>query len=1530
MFFGITSLLSAVNPCHSSFCSIPVDGSATMTPTANALPPVLLPPGIEDRPDLISDVDRAAHEHTAPDVADSGTAVSVARQSESSSSLSGDAAGEKSSYVNEAVEKERRTVEAVNDRGVARREELSSQGADDDVIPALSQVKSRWTIFDPFNRRPVQPPPKTMDDATTLALANANWLSVMTFAWIQPLLVLGYKRELAVTDLPKMDETREAALLADRFLEHFERRKNKVEAWNSALEDGSYTPGRLQNMRWRLWHRMSGFGSPDGKQKIGLAWALSDVFFWEFWSAGLFKVVGDLAQVTSSLVTKQIIHYVTQAHQAAAGVQGVEMPSIGRGVGLAIGLFFMQLVYSVCTAQTFSRGGQVGVLARGALIAATYRRSIVLSGRARQDLNNSKLVSLISADISRIDFASSFFHFSWTCIFQLIEVIVILLVTIGVSSLAGFALVAAAMPLQTFAVRQLFKGRQESMKFTDARIKSISELLIGIKIVKLFNWERPTVDRVHEIRRKELGGIRKLLTIRAANLAIAMSIPTLASIIVFAVYAATGHSQNPAEIWTSLSLLNLLRMPMMLLPNSLSTIADANSALKRVSLLLTPVFTAETLPEAYTVSEESKTALTVKDADFEWESATPPSKNDDKKKKEKEQASPSPTVSPKPADTEKLDPIVEEASAPPSRVHDISFDVPRGQFLCVVGPVGSGKSSLLQGLLGEMRKTRGQVAWGGSVSYCAQTAWAQNQTLRENILFGRPFDETRYWECVRAACLLADFDMLPSGDLTEIGEKGVSLSGGQRQRVSIARTLYFDADIVLLDDPLSAVDAHVGAWLFEQVINGVLKSKTRILVTHALHVLPHADQILVMEQGSIAEKGTYTELLAADGAFARLVRDFGSTEGNSLDQDDATLDEKSDADSDRSNNANGKGAGAAAKPTTGKAMMQIEERMSGGISKSTYREFLRASNGAITAPLLVISLFLMSAMTVLTNLSLTWWQEEKFGQRSQAFYSGLYALLGVLSAIATFAMGVASVVLGTEASISLHRSALNRVVRAPMSFYDTTPLGRILNRLGKDIDSVDNRLNDALRMTLATFAQIGASVIMIAIVFPYFLLPVAVVLAAYVYLSHFYRQSAREIKRHDNILRSSLYSWFSESLAGMSTIRAFGEGERFVHGLEKLIDLENRAYYLTVVNQRWLAIRLDFLGAILTIVVSIVAVARRTSISPASIGLALSVVLAVQQALSMVIRQSAEVENNMASVERLVHYQNSLEQEAAADIPETAPDKSWPQQGQIEFKQVEMAYRPELPPVLHGVSFIIRPGEKVGIVGRTGSGKSSIVMSLFRMVELSSGQIIVDGEDISKLGLDQLRSKLAIIPQEAVLFNGTLRSNLDPFGIYEDQALWDALRRAWLVDQGNILSESRQTSRFTLDTVVEDEGLNMSVGERSLVALARALIRDSRIVVLDEATSSVDIETDQKVQSTIMKEFVDKTLIVIAHRINTIISYDRVLVLDKGTVVAFDTPAALFEAGGIFNRVEGTAWHEAPVFGGQRAMPGYRHSSDRA
>ncbi|GAA5962545.1 hypothetical protein JCM21900_003672 [Sporobolomyces salmonicolor] len=1331
------------------------------------------------------------------------------------------------------------------------------------------KVRHRWTIFDPFNFKPPPPPPATMDDAPEIGLASANWLSQLTFSWFTPLLVLGYKRELTATDLPKMDYSREAGHLADVFEQHFDRRRRAIEEWNRALDDGSFVPSRWQRRKWRC-SSMMGFGRADGKREIGVAMALSDTFFWPFWLAGLYKIVGDLAQTTSPLVTRQIIKFVQEAYDAKQA--GEAIPPIGKGVGFAVLLFVLQIIYSIFTANTFSRGGQCGVLARGALIAAAYRKALKLSGKSRVQITNSKLVSHISTDISRIDFCSSFFHFSWTCILQLAEVIIILLCTIGVSSLAGIAVVIFAMPLQTYAMRELFKGRQSSMKHTDARIKTISELLTGIKIIKLFAWEVPMTEKVGVSRKRELGGIRKLLTIRAANQAFALSIPVLASVIVFAVYSVTGHTQNPAEIWTSLSLLNLLRFPLMMLPNSLSTITDAYSACKR----LTPVFLADELPEQpIVIVEDAKLAVHVKDADFMWESSAPPTQGKGKKGKKGEKADQAES---------------KEDDEQPSGLYDISLEVPRGSLVCVVGSVGSGKSSLLQGMIGEMRKTTGEVVFGGAVGYCAQTAWIQNATLRANVLFGRPFDEERYWACVRAAALLPDFDQLPAGDLTEVGEKGVVLSGGQRQRISIARTLYYDAEIVLLDDVLSAVDAHVGHHIFSEAIQGVLKDKTRILVTHALQYLHQADLVVVMENGRIVERGHFAELMKSGGAFSRFARDFGV--------DDQEKKEAEDIDAPPKKGKEGEGKEATGK--AGKALQQREEQASGNIGFKVWRQYAQAANGIITVPCLVLSLFLMGASQVLSNFALTWWQTDDFGL-GQSRYIGLYAGLGISTAVFTFLVGVAAVYFGTIASRRLHHSALARVVRAPMSLFDTTPVGRILNRFAKDTDGIDNRLNDSLRMTLVTIAQIIASIVMIAIVYPIFLAPFAA-LGLFVWMtSSFYRASARTIKRHDNVLRSFLYAWFSESLTGLSTIRAFGEQDRFLSGNEKFIDIENRAYLLTVVNQRWLSIRIDSMGALFVFIVAIVAVAARTSIPSSKTGLILSVAISMQQAITMMLRQTAEVENNMASVERLCHYSNELEQEAPPQIAETTPPPTWPDQGAVSIKNIELRYRPELPPVLRNVSLDIRPGEKIGVVGRTGAGKSSLTLALFRMVEISSGQISVDGIDISKLGLTQLRERLSIIPQDPLLFNGTLRSNLDPFNLYDDARLWDALRRSWLVEREATVDGSGQVSRFTLDTAVEDEGANMSVGERSLVSLARALVKDARIVVLDEATASVDLSTDARIQATIRSEFKDKTLICIAHRIATIINYDRILVLSKGAVEAFDTPLALFDEAGDFH-----------------------------
>ena len=976
--------------------------------------------------------------------------------------------------------------------------------------------------------------------------------------------------------------------------------------------------------------------------------------------------------------------------------------------------------------------------------------------------------------------------------------------------------------------------------------------------------------RVHEMRRKEMVGVRKLLIIRAANQAIAMSIPLLASVVTFAVYSATGHSQDPAQIWTSISLLNLLRMPLMLLPNSLSTITDAFSALKR----LTPVFVAEELPETFRIVEGEEMALVVKDAAFEWEAGVPDGDGKGKKgakgKQGKSNKDKDDVKRQKDADADADAPTPD----PPASLSHIDLAIPRGQLVAVVGPVGAGKSSLLQGLIGEMRKTRGEVRFGGSIGYCPQTAWVTSSTVRDNILFGQAFDEDRYWDVCRAACLLADLDMLPYGDATEVGEKGITLSGGQRQRVSIARTLYFNAEIVLMDDPLSAVDAHVGAHIFDHVINRALRDqgKTVVLVTHALHLLPQVDQILCLENGSIVERGSYAELMAANGSFARLSTEFGRV------VDDAGVEAEADveaeggkkdalkkADDDK---AMAIGLGAKAEKAKDKGLMQKDERTIGAVGGKVYLGFARAAKGQYTVPLLALTMVLMSGTQTMSQFWLVFWQSDKWGLSSDLFI-GIYAVLGVLTAIFTFSMGVASVWLGTTSSRTLHKDAINRVLRAPQSWFDTVPLGAIQNRFAKDVDSLDNRLNDAMRMCLATLAQVAGAVITIAIVYPAFLGPVAFVLILYQLTSMFYRASARAIKRHDNVLRSALYAHFSESLAGLSSIRAFGEQARFTRVTEDRIDVENRAYFLTVVNQRWLAIRLDLMGAILTLCVAAIAVGTRATISSSQIGLILSTVISIQQAFSMIIRQSTEVENNLASAERLLHYGSQLPVEQPALIAATAPEPSWPSGGAVEFRGAVMRYRPELPPVLKGISVKVHPGEKVGVVGRTGAGKSSIMMTLFRICELDGGSILVDGVDIATLGLEQLRSKLAIIPQEATLFKGTVRTNLDPFGDHPDAVLWDALKRSWLVEREAGAAGAGQASRFSLDTAVEDEGANMSVGERSLVSLARALVKDSKIVVMDEATASVDVETDAKIQKTIRREFRDKTLLVIAHRLHT-------------------------------------------------------------
>ncbi|GAA6063571.1 hypothetical protein JCM10212_003150 [Sporobolomyces blumeae] len=1414
------------------------------------------------------------------------------------------------------------------------KQELDIPVTDELANQETHDIRRRWWLPAPRDPYP------SLEAAPISPYASANWLSILTFHWMQPMLTTGYQRTLVPTDLWRMNEDFEAGHLSDQLMANFEKRRAKVEAWNKALEDGSFKPGPIRRLWWKL-------RKTDGKRKVGLAKALSDTFFYRFWLAGLLKIISDGLNVTSPLVTRALITYGTGVYYANRGVPGFTADPIGVGIGLAFGLWGMQIVASFCLHHFFAFSAGVGVLARSALIASIYKKATVLSGKSKTTISNGRLTNHIGTDVSRIDFCAGFFHMSWTAPIQIVIILIILLIQIGPSCLVGIGFLFLMIPPQSIAMKKMFGFRRKAMVWTDKRARLIQELLGGMKVIKFFAWEIPYLRKLQEYRSKEMKQVRNLLVSRAATTGVAMSLPTLATVLAFVTYAGTGHRQNPEDIFTSFTLFQLLRMPLMMLPMSLSTITDANNALGR----LTEVFLAEERDNTFKIDPNAKAAVTVVDADFKWESPPPDDgpktkkqakaaakqKGQEKKKAKKAAKTTLKLDENAPGDAQTAefggDATGDVPGSPPAapgtpaekepekelmQLRGINLSIPKGQLCAVVGSVGSGKSSLLQALVGEMKREKGEVSYSGSIAYAAQQAWMQSCSLKENILFGRPYDEARYRQVIHDACLEADIEMLPYGDQTDIGEKGVTLSGGQKQRVNIARTLYFDADIVLLDDPLSAVDAHVGKHLFDEAICGSLANKTRILVTHALHFLPRCDYIICLENGKISQEGTYADLVAdKEGAFASLMEEFGGGVAEKHDEEDEKAEEAIEG-----GDAKGKDA-KEAKPAA-KALMQEEERSTGSVDGAVYRQIFNLAQGWVTFTILIVAVILQQGAQVVGSYVLVWWQDDQFNQ-SSAFYEGLYAALGVLQAVFSFLMGLATSWIGYNVSRAIHHGAIQGIFRAPMSFFDTTPLGRITNRFSKDIDTTDNTLPDAFRMFISTLASVVGSVVLIAIVQQWFLLVVAALLCLYVFAASFYRQSARELKRLDNLLRSSLYAHFSESLSGLPTVRAYGEIPKFVKQNQNFLDIENRAYYLTVINQRWLGLRLDFFGSCLTFAVAMFSVGTAKTVSPAQTGLILSYILTISQSFSWMVRQGAEVENDMNSVERLLHYAKKLEAEAPAVIEDNRPPENWPASGAIDFDKVFMSYRPDLPPVLKGMSLNVGAGERIGVVGRTGAGKSSIMMTLFRIVEVSSGQIMIDGVDISKIGLSDLRSRISIIPQDAVLFNGTLRSNLDPFQEHDDATLYDALKRAWLIEQDSppvVALEPVATAtsadaakdpsepstpatpanrRFTLDLAIEDEGQNLSVGERSLVSLARALVKNSKIIILDEATASVDFATDSRIQSTIRTEFKDKTLLIIAHRLRTVIDADRILVMDQGQVAEFDTPLNLFRQGGIFS-----------------------------
>ncbi|GBB94362.1 hypothetical protein RclHR1_02340019 [Rhizophagus clarus] len=1325
------------------------------------------------------------------------------------------------------------------------------------------------------NKSPPSPKPDTL-----IPESNANIFSKLTFWWVENLMKLGYKRPLEKDDLYALNDAR----LAKNIISEFEK------SWEK-----EYT-------------------RKDGKPP-SLFRALNRIFGLKFWTSGFFRLISDTLQVTSPLILQVILTFAQESWMARNNKDA--SPTSSLGYSLAVILFIMQMGSTFCSNFYFYNSMETGFLVRTALITIIYRKAMMLSGKARSMFTTGKVTNIMSTDTTRLDFACSFFHIAWAAPIQLCIALGLLIRNLGPSALAGFALLAIVGPLQGKVMRTLAKTRIKAAKITDDRVKLTQEVLQGIRVIKYYAWEESFLDALNNLRDKEMKYIRLLLIIRSGITGFTMVIPMFASILTFIVYSLTGGTLNAAVIFPSLALFSILRLPLILMPMVIASLTDASVSLKRIQELLL----AEQLDSLPKINPDSDSALKVVDGEFIWESAPPEKLLNDKQKKNKKKQKKS-KESTKVENNEKnhlkevndkkvnenmkennnneetsdsAEQIENSTSTPYSQLRNINLSIPRGSLVAVVGSVGSGKSSLLSALVGEMKKVHGEIEFGGSVGYCPQSAWIQNATLRDNITFGMPFDEEKYRQVIKDCCLEPDLAVLPDGDMTEIGEKGINLSGGQKQRVSVARAVYYNADIVLLDDPLSAVDAHVGNYLIANCIQGSLKGKTRILVTHHLHILPHVDYVICMGNGEVVEQGTYGELMKAGKAFAKLIEEYGETEeeveGNDINKDEIEKEK-------------GKAVGKSSK-----ALMITEERSTGSVDNDVYFAYVRAAGGYILFPLLLFFLIMMQSTNIGNNYWLTVWTNKQLAL-SDAAYMEVYFAWGIAQSIFSVLVGITFSYAGAKAAVTLHKNAIKRVIRAPTRFFDTTPLGRIINRFSKDVDTCDNLLSESYRMFFSTLTIVLGTFILISVVFVLFLIPLVPLMIIYYFAAIYYRSTNRELKRLDSVLRSSLYAHFSETLTGLPTIRAYREQDRFLRTNEHFIDIENKAYFLTIVVQRWLGIRLESIANILVFFTSLFTIIERFKVNPAVSGLVLSYALQVTGTFNWCVRQYAEVEANMNSVERLVYYSDSLDIEPAPIIPDHRPPPEWPFKGEVQIKDLVMAYAPELPPVLKGVSLHINSGEKVGIVGRTGCGKSTLATSFFRFIEPTSGKIELDGIDITTIGLKDLRSKITIIPQDPVLFNGTLRSNLDPFNEHDDAKLWNAIRRSYLIQENannentkepTMTENFNKQEKLTLDSPVNENGSNFSQGQQQLIALARALVRNPKLIIMDEATASVDFRTDYLIQTTIREEFKDSTILTIAHRLRTVVDYDKILVMDAGNIIEYDSPYILMQKpNGIF------------------------------
>lgn len=1331
---------------------------------------------------------------------------------------------------------------------------------------------------------------------------TASFLSSITFSWYDSIVMKGYKQPLTLEDVWDVDEQITTKALVSKFEKYMveelqkarktlqkQQQRNTQGKSGERLHDLNKNQSQSQDILV-LEEVKKKKKKSETTEKFPKSWlvkSLFKTFYVILLKSFLLKLVYDLLTFLNPQLLKLLISFANDPDMY-----------VWTGYFYSVLFFVVALIQSLCLQSYFQMCFMLGVNVRTTIMASIYKKALTLSNQARKQYTIGETVNLMSVDAQKLMDVTNFIHLLWSNVLQIALSIYFLWAELGPSVLAGVGVMILLIPVNGLLASKSRAIQVKNMKNKDKRLKIMNEILSGIKILKYFAWEPSFKNQVHELRKKELKNLLTFGQMQSVMVFLLYLTPVLVSVITFSVYTLVDSNNvlDAEKAFTSITLFNILRFPLSMLPMVISSMLQASVSRERLEKYLGG---DDLDTSAIRRDSSSDKAVQFSEASFTWDQ-----------------------------DSE-------------ATIRDVNLDIMPGQLVAVVGTVGSGKSSLMSAMLGEMEDVHGHITIKGTIAYVPQQSWIQNGTIKDNILFGSKLDEKRYQQVLEACALLPDLEVLPGGDLAEIGEKGINLSGGQKQRISLARATYQNSDIYVLDDPLSAVDAHVGRHIFNKVLgpNGLLKGKTRLLVTHSIHFLPQVDEIVVLGNGTILEKGSYNTLLAKKGLFAKILKTFTKQTGP---EGEATVNEDSEEDDDcglmpsveeipedvasltmkrenslhrtlsrssRSRSRHQKSLRNSLKtrnvntlkeeeePVKGQKLIKKEFIQTGKVKFSIYLKYLRAI-GWYLIFLIIFAYVINSVAYIGSNLWLSAWTNDSkafngtnYPASQRDMRIGVYGVLGLAQGVFVLMANLLSAHGSTHASNILHRQLLSNILQAPMSFFDTTPTGRIVNRFAGDISTVDDTLPQSLRSWILCFLGIISTLVMICTATPVFIIVIIPLGIIYVSIQIFYVATSRQLKRLDSVTRSPIYSHFSETVSGLSVIRAFEHQQRFLKHNEVGIDTNQKCVFSWIVSNRWLAVRLELIGNLIVFFSSLMMVIYKATLSGDTVGFVLSNALNITQTLNWLVRMTSEIETNIVAVERINEY-IKVENEAPW-VTDKRPPPGWPSKGEIRFNNYQVRYRPELDLVLRGITCDIRSMEKIGVVGRTGAGKSSLTNGLFRILEAAGGQIIIDGVDIASIGLHDLREKLTIIPQDPILFSGSLRMNLDPFNHYSDEEIWKALELAHLKSFVAGL-------QLGLSHEVAEAGDNLSIGQRQLLCLARALLRKSKILIMDEATAAVDLETDHLIQMTIQKEFSHCTTITIAHRLHTIMDSDKIIVLDNGKIVEYGSPQELLRNSGPF------------------------------